>query len=191
MRKRSLLLLALFLPAVAVADDRLWELLRGGGQVVLWRHAQTAPGAGDPEGFRVDDCTTQRNLSPAGREQARRSGEVLRSRGVKIDAVLTSRWCRAIDTAQLGFGRYEIWDELNSTFHDRSRQDAQTAAVRKRAAAFAGPGNLFLVGHGSNIVHATGAYPQQGGMVIVTPGGPNNFRVAGKLEAAQLLAVPR
>ena len=183
-------LIALLLPTIAVADERLWELLRAGGQVVLWRHAQTTPGIGDPDGFRIDDCATQRNLSPEGREQARRIGEALRTRGVKTGAVLASRWCRAVETAQLAFGRHEVWNELNSTFHDRSRQDAQSAAVRRRIAAHRGPDNLFLVGHGSNIVHATGAYPGQGGMVIVTPGGPDGFRVAGKLEPAELLAGP-
>jgi len=182
--------IALLLPTIAGADERLWELLRAGGQVVLWRHAQTVPGSGDPTGFRIDDCATQRNLSPEGREQARRIGEVLRARGVRVGAVLTSRWCRAVDTAQLAFGRHEIWEELNSTFHDRSRQAAQSAAVRKRMAAHRGPDNLFLVGHGSNIIDAIGTYPGQGGMVIVTPGGANGFRVAGTLEAAQLFAAP-
>jgi phosphohistidine phosphatase SixA len=181
-------MLALLLPISVAADEQLWELLRAGGQVVLWRHAQTVPGTGDPPGFRIDDCSTQRNLSAEGREQARRIGEALRARGVRVGAVLTSRWCRAIDTAQLAFGRYEIWEDLNSTFHDRSRQAAQSAAVRQRIATHRGPDNLFLVGHGSNIIDAVGTYPGQGGMVIVTPRGPNGFGVAGKLEAAQLLS---
>lgn len=168
--------------AVAHADGQLWEKLRAGGYVVLMRHAQTTPGVGDPEAFHIDDCATQRNLSEEGREQARRIGEALRRRGVRIGAVETSRWCRAVETARLAFGRSTVWPELDSTFHDRTRKDAQTEAVRKRVAAFRGPDNLFLVGHGSNILALTGEHPGMGGMVVVAPGGQNGFRIVGRLE---------
>lgn len=178
----TLALLALtLLTRPAAADERIWELLRAGGQVVLLRHTETTPGVGDPPGFRIDDCATQRNLSPQGRDDARRLGEALRHRGVRVGEVLSSRWCRAVDTAQLAFERVEVWPELNSTFHDRSRRDAQTDAVRRRIAGFRGPDNLFLVGHGSNILTLTGLHPAQGGMIVVTP-GPGGFRIAGQLE---------
>src|SRR5499433_3012887 len=59
-------------PPRAAADEALWELMRGGGQVVFMRHAVTTPGVGDPAGFRLDDCATQRNLTDAGRDDARR-----------------------------------------------------------------------------------------------------------------------
>lgn len=180
--------LALSIAAPAGANEPLWELLRAGGQVVLMRHTETTPGVGDPPGFRIDDCATQRNLSQSGREQARRIGEALRRRGARIGEVLTSRWCRAVDTAQLAFGRFTVWPELNSTFHDRAPQATQTAAVRRRMAAFRGPDNLFLVGHGSNILALTGIHPRQGGMVVATPGGPDGFRIAGQLEPDAVLS---
>jgi hypothetical protein len=62
------------LPAPAPGSETLWSLLRSGGQVVLLRHALTTPGVGDPAGFRLDDCATQRNLSETGRRDARRIG---------------------------------------------------------------------------------------------------------------------
>lgn len=108
-------------------------------------------------------------------------------RGVRIGEVLSSRWCRAVETAKLAFGRAEVWDELNSLFHDRSRREAQNDAVRRRIAAFRGPDNLFLVGHGANIVSLTGIHPGMGGMVVVAPGGPEGFRVVGRLEPNDVL----
>jgi phosphohistidine phosphatase SixA len=175
-------------PLSAAADTPLWDLLRTGGQVILMRHAQTTPGVGDPPGFRIDNCATQRNLSAHGRDDARRLGDALRGRGIRVGEVLTSRWCRAIDTARLAFGRYTVWDSLNSTFHDRSAQHAQTEAVRQRIAAFRGPDTLVLVGHGANIVALTGIHPRQGGMVVVTPDGADGFRVAGQIDPDTLLS---
>src|SRR5690606_18848597 len=94
----------LALAASAVrADEQLWERLRAGGLVLLMRHAETTPGTGDPPGFRLEDCATQRNLSIAGREQARAVGAALARRGVKIATVLSSPWCRARETAMLAF----------------------------------------------------------------------------------------
>ena len=97
------LLLALSLAfAPAHADDALWDALRQGGHVLYIRHALTEPGFGDPPGFELADCSTQRNLSDAGRAQARRMGEALRSREVPIGEVLSSPWCRCVETARLG-----------------------------------------------------------------------------------------
>jgi len=97
-------MLVLAAPSRAAADDTLWELLRGGGQVVLMRHAVTTPGVGDPSGFRLDDCATQRNLTDAGRDDARRVGAAFRTRGAPVGRVLSSPWCRCLETARLAFG---------------------------------------------------------------------------------------
>lgn len=70
----TLLLASLLAAAPVLAADALWAALRGGGHVALMRHA-TAPGVGDPDGFKVEDCATQRNLSAVGRDEARRIGE--------------------------------------------------------------------------------------------------------------------
>ena len=94
---------------VAADDEALWTLLRGGGQVIMLRHAGTIGTFGDPPGFRLEDCSTQRNLTEAGREQARKIGEVFRAREVPIARVLSSSVCRCLDTARLAFGRAEPW----------------------------------------------------------------------------------
>ena len=81
---RWLLVLAALAPPALRADEALWSLLRSGGQVVLVRHAATDPGVGDPPGMKLDDCSTQRNLSEEGRSEARRLGEALRSRAIPV-----------------------------------------------------------------------------------------------------------
>jgi hypothetical protein len=84
-----LLLVSLLLavPSSAVADEALWQRMRGGGQVILMRHAVTTPGVGDPTGFKLDDCSTQRNLTDAGREDARRVGAAFKTRGIPVGAL--------------------------------------------------------------------------------------------------------
>ncbi len=176
--------LLLYGNATGAESDALWELLRGGGQVVLMRHASTEPGLGDPPGYRLDDCNTQRNLSPAGREEARRIGAAFRARGVPVGQVLSSRWCRCLETARLAFGTVEPWPALDSFFDDRRREPAQTQAVRARAGQRPAAGTLILVTHQVNITALTGVAPAPGEIVVLTPQGNGTFRVAGGLSPA-------
>jgi broad specificity phosphatase PhoE len=171
-------------PAVAAGSDALWALLQSGGQVVVMRHASTDPGVGDPQGFRLDDCGTQRNLSPAGREEARRVGEAFRLRGILIGRVLSSRWCRCLETARLAFGAVEAWSPLDSFFSDRSRESEQTKAVRDLVGRRPAGGNLILVTHQVNISALTGISPTSGEMIILTPTGSGSFQVRGRLAPA-------
>ena len=167
----------------AAADDALWKMLHGGGQVVLLRHASTVAGLGDPPGFRLDDCATQRNLSDAGRAEARRIGEAFRRRALPVSRVLSSRWCRCLDTARLAFGSVKPWPALDSFFDDRSREPEQTRAVRERASQPLTRGNLILVTHQVNITALTGLVPSQGEMVMLTP-RDGGFTVAGRFNPA-------
>ena len=99
---RLLFTLMLLTSASAHADEAAaWAALGEGGRIILMRHAATVPGTGDPPGFRLGDCATQRLLSDAGREQAKAIGAALRERGVSADRVLSSAWCRSVDTAEL------------------------------------------------------------------------------------------
>jgi len=72
-------------PAAAAADEATWTLLKGGGQVVVMRHAATAPAASDALG--PGGCSSQRNLSEAGCEDARRIGAAFRARGIVVEDV--------------------------------------------------------------------------------------------------------
>jgi phosphohistidine phosphatase SixA len=166
----------------ARADDALWAQLRAGGLVVFIRHAETDPGVGDPPGFRLEDCKTQRNLSAAGREQARRLGETFRRERVPVGQVLASEWCRCRDTATLAFGRYETWPALNNLFGRAPNEPAQKQAMLERAGAYRGKENLVLVTHGSTVVPVAGVAPAQGELVVMKPGGAGKLELLGRLR---------
>lgn len=154
--------------------------------MVVMRHATTEPGVGDPPGFRLDDCATQRNLSEPGREEARRINAAFRTRGVPVARVLSSRWCRCLETARLAFGTVEPWPPLDSFFGDHSQEPEQTQAVRRAAGEPPATGNLILVTHQVNIRALTGLFPAPGEMIILTPRGGGNFHVAGRLAPEQV-----
>ena len=104
------LFLSLFSSASSMAD-----------QVIILRHA-LAPGVGDPEGFDLAECQTQRVLSSEGREQAIEIGQKLRESGIIEAEVFSSEWCRCLETAELlGFGPPQKLTALNSFFHASNR----------------------------------------------------------------------
>jgi len=174
--------LALTAPDAAGATDALWELLRAGGQVVVMRHAATDRSIGDPPNFRLDDCATQRNLADAGREEARRVGGAFRGRAIPIGRVLSSQWCRCLETARLAFGEPEPWPALNSAFRNRELEPARTREVRALVSARPERGNLVLVTHQFNIGALTGVYPAEGELLVLTPLANGEFRVAGRMK---------
>ncbi len=154
-------------PALAAEDDKAWAALKKPGAIVLFRHA-TAPGGGDPPGHKLDDCSTQRNLDEEGRVQARRIGESFRAQGIKVEAVLSSQWCRTRDTAQLAFaGLPKDAPAFNSFFSDRSNEAAQTSAARKQLLAWRGTGVLVVMTHQVNITALTGVSPASGEGIVL------------------------
>lgn len=178
MLARRAALALLLLPATAAATPEIYERLRRGGLVLLMRHARTDPGTGDPPNFRLDDCSTQRNLDAAGRRQAQAIGDRLRAERVPVDRILTSRWCRCRETAELlGLGTVEPAPAIDSFFEDRVRRDEQTRAARELAAAWTGPGNLVMVTHQVNVTALTSVFPASGAAVVTTP----SLEVLGRL----------
>lgn len=157
-------------PGAARAEDAAWEVARRGGAAVLLRHA-IAPGIGDPAGFRLGDCATQRRLSEAGRAQSRAVGALLRARGIVSARVLASAWCRCIETAErLGLGAVAIEPVLNSFFADCSTAEAQTTALRGLLGDWGGPRPLVLATHQVNITALTGIFPAAGESLLVYTG---------------------
>jgi broad specificity phosphatase PhoE len=157
--------------AAAALPPAVLAALREGGCVLLLRHARTDPGVGDPPGFRLDACGTQRNLSAEGRAQAERLGATLREAGVAIGPVRSSRWCRCLDTARLAFGRAEPWPALDSFFDERSDAGARTDAVRRWALGVRGPDNVALVTHQVNVTALLGGWIEMGETIVLRPGG--------------------
>ena len=163
-------------------EEALWSALKSGGHVVLIRHALTDPGIGDPPGFELGECRTQRNLSAKGRADARRIGQAFRQRAIPIQDVLSSRWCRCLETARLAFGRVKPAPMLDSMFNDgQDARQAKARAVLASVADFSGPDNLILVTHAQNIQTLTGVSPLSGELVVVRLDGLDRFRVIGRL----------
>lgn len=167
-----------------VAAGAAWAALRAGGHVALVRHA-SAPGTGDPENFRLDDCATQRNLSAAGRDEARAIGEAIRERGVRVDAVHSSQWCRCLETArQLDLGPVTAMAALNSFFNRRQREQPQLAALRAwltQAQAAPSGGAAVLVTHQVVITALSGVFPRSGEIVVGAAQADGGFRLVGRI----------
>jgi broad specificity phosphatase PhoE len=164
----------------AVAEDG-WDALRRPGAVALMRHA-LAPGTGDPADFRLGDCATRRNLDARGRAQARAVGAAFRERGITVDGVFTSRWCRCRETARLlGLGEPEDLPALNSFFRDRSTREAQTRAVRTFLAEQPADARLVLVTHFVNIRALTGRSVRSGEIVVVDGDAAGAVEVLGEI----------
>jgi phosphohistidine phosphatase SixA len=181
---RLFLAVILFASLPAQADEAAaWAAVREGGNVIMMRHATTVPGVGDPPGFRLDDCSTQRLLSEAGRDQAKAIGAALRERGVEAGRILTSAWCRCVDTAELmQLGPVEVFEPLNSFFGQGDVSDKQTDSVRKLIGGWKGPGTLLLVTHQVNVTALTGVVPASGEMVVLDRNGQSIGRISGRFR---------
>ena len=145
------------------------------------RHA-LAPGVGDPDNFSVNDCSTQRNLSPEGKQDARDIGAWLKRQKVKIYRVESSRWCRARDTAQLlNLGKVRSNRNLDSLFqHSDPNGHPQTTAIRKRIIDHRERrGLLVLVGHYVNVIALTGVALDSGEGVLVRASADGKIEVKG------------
>jgi phosphohistidine phosphatase SixA len=182
-RLRQLLtVLAMLLCQPALADDAaLWAGLRSGGDIALIRHAE-APGVGDPAGFKLGDCSTQRNLSDQGRRQATDAGALFRSKGIASATVYSSQWCRCLDTAsRLDLGPVVPQPALNSFFEESARGGAQTEALRRLIRERPAGKPLVMVTHQVNITALSGVYPQSGEIVVLRPEG-EKLTVQGRIS---------
>ena len=149
-------------------------LLHMGGCVQMLRHAQTVAGIGDPPNFRLDQCSTQRNLSNDGMEQSKRIGQWFAARKLVVGSVYSSAWCRCKDTATLAFGRVDVLAALNSTFDSRSSQIAQTEVLRDRLKGIRSGQFEVWVTHQVNITSMTGEVPAMGEAFVVKSGAGNS-----------------
>ena len=157
------------------ANEIDWTLAQKGNKIILIRHA-LAPGGGDPVGFKINDCTTQRNLNQIGIDQSKRIGILFRINQVPIDQVLSSQWCRCKDTAKFAFKQFKEFSALNSTFQSPYDENEfkQLEEIKKFIKNWNGKGkNLILVTHYSIITAITKAVPGSGEIVITD----KNFNV--------------
>jgi phosphohistidine phosphatase SixA len=163
-------------------EEKLLNDFRAGNHVVLMRHA-LAPGIGDPEDFSLNDCTTQRNLSDTGREQAARIGSKLKEAGITEADIYTSQWCRCRETAALlSLGTPKDLPSLNSFFREAGRRLQQTEELQSWLTAQPLTRPLILVTHQVNITAFSSVFPQSGEIVVMRRDEDNRFQVAGTIR---------
>lgn len=169
--RRRIALGLLVASALPARGQDLGQRLHEGGLAIVMRHTRTEAGTGDPPSYRLGDCSTQRNLSEAGRQQARATGAAWRELGVPVRDVLTSAWCRCIETGRLlGFDEPLHLAALDSFFDERSRRDRQTDELRRWLAGRDPSGVAVLVTHQVNVTALTGVFPRSGEAVVVDAG---------------------
>jgi len=179
-----LLLCSLMTQSAYANELEIWDKLQGTnpkGYVLLLRHT-LAPGVGDPENFKLNDCSTQRNLSQLGRDDAKAVGDWLKRRDIKISRVESSRWCRAKQTAQLlGIGKVRLNSNLDSLFDSQDPAKAiQTVRVKKQIVDWRNKsGLLVLVGHFINIGAVAGVGVDSGEGVLVKADSKGKITVVG------------
>jgi phosphohistidine phosphatase SixA len=155
----------------AQADEAAaWTALRAGGHVALMRHTDAPGGAGDPPGFKLDDCATQRNLSDRGRTEAAQIGARMKAEGIAFENILSSPWCRCMDTAKLlDMGPVAPAPTFGNVVVLRDQAESLTEGARALIAGWQGAGTLLVVTHGANIRALTGVSPATGEIVVVDP----------------------
>ena len=161
------------------ASEQAWNLAQEGNKIILIRHS-LAPGGGDPAGFKINDCKTQRNLNKKGIKQSKNIGKLFIRNKVLIDQVLTSQWCRCKDTAKYAFGDYKEFTALNSTFQSpyNKNEGKQLKELYRYVKKWNGNGkNLVLITHYSIITAVTNAVPSSGEIVVAD----KNFKVLGTI----------
>ncbi len=187
MSRLALAPLAILLIAAPVAADdprEAWAALVNGGHVALIRHGNAPPGYGDPPGFKIDDCATQRNLDERGRAQARALAEAFRQHGVRVDKILSSPWCRCLDTARL-----MALGPVDSTWAVAASEKSpeRLAALKQMVSGWSGPGTLVLVTHGLTVQSLVGILPGQAETVVLRskPGKERGVDVVGRISGPE------
>ena len=175
-------------PGLTAGDsEEAWAALVKGGHVALIRHGNAPPGyGGDPPGFKIDDCKTQRNLDEQGRGEASALGEAFRNRGVRVDRILSSPWCRCLETARLmAVGPVE---ESWALVPDRDLSSpVRLLELKGIVSAWRGSGTLVLVTHALTVRALLGFLPIQGETVVLRPGtgGTVGANLVGLIAAPQ------
>ena len=179
-----ILLLSLSIQPSYASELLIWDKLSASsakGYVLLLRHS-LAPGVGDPENFKLGDCSTQRNLSQEGRDDAAEIGAWIKRQKVKIYRVESSRWCRARQTAKLlDIGKVKLNKNLDSLFRESNLEShPKTLKTKEQILNHRNKsGLLVLVGHYVNIAALVGVGVDSGEGLIVKANKNSVIKVLG------------
>ncbi len=173
----------------------LGEKLSAGGLIILMRHERTnVPSRGDDYTRPANDCTAQRNLSPAGVAGAAETGVAIKTLGWPIGRVLSSEMCRATETARFMFDRYEIEPRL--MHHDNTAARTVTVSGQELNALLAdipagGKDNTVMVSHIGNIYFATGITLSEGEFAVLERQEDGHYVCLGTFDPGFIGAAAR
>jgi phosphohistidine phosphatase SixA len=164
----------------------LIDALRQGGYVIYFRHALSNPDQVDADTAQLGPCGTQRNLSSEGRRMARDIGKALQTLRIPVAKIYTSPYCRAVDTAELAFGRHENSNDLYFAVGlSKEERERQSVMLRQMLSTAPKAGsNTVIVSHHANLKEAAGIWPKREGDAHVfrpRPGG--GFDHVGEIAA--------
>jgi phosphohistidine phosphatase SixA len=169
------------------ATPALLGQLRAGGFVLYLRHGYTDNSRPDRvPSVDLNDCTTQRPLTPAGLEVSTRVGEALRRAGIPIGEVEVSPLCRAKESAAAVLGPdqpYRVDNNLMYVANLTSEQKAPILAnTRRLLSAPVAPGsNRLLVAHAPNLMDLIGYFPKEATLVIFRPHAEAGFEYVASI----------
>ena len=161
------------------SNSEILKSLDEGGKIIFIRHA-IAPGGGDPENFSINDCSTQRNLSIDGINQSKLIGKFFIKNKIKIDKVLSSKWCRCKDTAKYAFNEYNTFSALNSFYSSKfvKNEKRQIQELKNYIKNWESKKNLILVTHYVVISSMLDIGVNSGEIIISN----KNFEIIGSIE---------
>ena len=180
MRKlASIAFLILFCASPTFSDEKILNSLYEGGKIIFIRHA-IAPGNGDPTDFKINDCSTQRNLSQSGIDQSKLIGLFFKENNIKIDKVFSSEWCRCKDTAKYAFNEFKTFDALNSFYQAKfeKNKDKQIKDLRNFIKKWNSNKNLILVTHYVVIQEILNIGVNSGEIIV----SDQNYEIIGKIQ---------
>lgn len=164
----------------------LVDALRQGGHVILIRHAAGDKTQKDSSSVKLTDCSTQRNLSREGRIAAREIGQSFDSLQIPVSKVLSSPYCRAMDTGRLAFGRPESSDALNYVAdNDEGKRKAASSLKPLLSQTPAPKTNTVLISHSTNIMATIGFVPEEGEAIVFKPAGDGKYQIVGRVRVEQ------
>jgi len=163
----------------AFADDKILDSLQEGNKLIFIRHA-LAPGNGDPDNFKINDCSTQRNLNKKGIDQSILIGDFFKKNKIQIDKVLSSEWCRCKDTAKYAFKKFEVFQALNSFYDERfaENETKQIKNLKKLINNWSSDKNLVLVTH-YVVISSILNVASSSGEIIITD---KNLNIIGSIK---------
>jgi len=165
----------------ARAQDQLWALLKKPGHFVLLRHSNAPGTVPESNDMNFKDCTIQRNLDDEGRAQAVRLGNEFRKHGIRQVRLLSSQYCRAIETGKLlKLGPMKEAPVLNQVVLSRPAEMLE-AGVKGLALLKTIKQLTVLVTHVTNIQAITGVLLDSGQMAVVHLDAAGEVVVDGKI----------